>query len=133
MIACLGETTGVDALTKILNQMRSTEEGTRILLDRPRINSRAIDLDALKRLPEDTYGFAYRKFLDDNVNMTIRIFSLLKQNVFTMSVSIFIYGFLLFVINVFDRNQMTHFICIFDLFSLPECHPRLTNVCKILG
>lgn len=70
MIACLGETTGVEALQKILNEMKTSEEGTKILLDRPRINSRTVDLDALKRLPEDSFGFTYRKFLDDNVIMT---------------------------------------------------------------
>lgn len=67
MIACLGETTGVHSLTNILAEMRRSEEGSRILIDKPRINTRTIDLDALKNLPEDSFGYLYRKFLDDNV------------------------------------------------------------------
>lgn len=67
MIACLGETTGVDSLNNILNAMRKSEEATQILIEKPRINSATVDLDALKRLPEDSLGYCYRKFLDDNV------------------------------------------------------------------
>lgn len=69
MIACLGETTGVPALQNILNQMQRCEEGTNILKDKPRINSTTIDLDALGKLPENTFGFHYKKFLDDNVRI----------------------------------------------------------------
>lgn len=67
MIACLGETTGAHSLRNILAEMRRSEEGSRILIDKPRINTRTIDLDALKNLPEDSFGYLYRKFLDDNV------------------------------------------------------------------
>lgn len=67
MIACLGETTGVHSLTNILAEMRKSEEGLRILIDKPRINTQTIDLDALKNLPDDSFGYLYRKFLDDNV------------------------------------------------------------------
>lgn len=73
MIACLGETTGTQALQNILNLMRNSPEGNRILSDRPRINSHAIDLDALGKLPIDTFGYAYKKFLDDNVSISIFI------------------------------------------------------------
>lgn len=66
MIACLGETSGVDALRTILQTMKESTEGMEILSERPRINSRVIDLEALGRLPNDTFGYAYKKFLDDN-------------------------------------------------------------------
>lgn len=68
MIACLGETTGIETLQKTLQSMKDSTEGTKILLDRPRINSEIIDLDAIGRLPTDTFGYAYKKFLDDNVS-----------------------------------------------------------------
>lgn len=67
MIAALGETTGVPALENILRQMKSTEEGLEILKDKPRINSKTIDLELLDKLPENTFGKAYSDFLKDNV------------------------------------------------------------------
>lgn len=66
MIACLGETTGVSALHTLLNEMKKSPEGQRILQQKPRINSKEIDLNALARLPPTTFGFHYKKFLDDN-------------------------------------------------------------------
>lgn len=66
MIACYGETSGSDALNIILNKMIVSEEGLQILNDKPRINSSTVDLNALDRLPNDTFGFTYKKFLDDN-------------------------------------------------------------------
>lgn len=68
MIACLGETTGSDALHNILTQMKNCDEGQRILKDKPRINSTDIDLESLGKMPEDTFGFHYKEFLDDNVS-----------------------------------------------------------------
>lgn len=66
MIAALGETTGVDALRTQHDLMLATTEGTEILTAKPRINTKTIDLNALQKLPESTFGFAYWKFLDDN-------------------------------------------------------------------
>lgn len=68
MIACLGETTGIEVLQKTLQLMKDSPEGSQILAERPRINSEAIDLNALGKLPNDTFGHAYKKFLDDNVS-----------------------------------------------------------------
>lgn len=68
MIACLGETTGTDALHRILSQMKNCDEGQRILKEKPRINSTDIDLESLGRMPANTFGFHYKKFLDDNVS-----------------------------------------------------------------
>lgn len=69
MIACLGETTGINALQNILNVMKTTGEGSHILIERPRINSQIIDLNALGQLPSDTFGYAYKMFLDNNVSI----------------------------------------------------------------
>lgn len=66
MIACLGETTGISALKSIQNQMEASEEGLRILEEKPRINSNEIDLNALGMLSKNTFGYHYKKFLDDN-------------------------------------------------------------------
>ncbi|XP_075164459.1 coenzyme Q4 [Haematobia irritans] len=66
MIACLGETTGDHALQQIQFTMRSSAEGQRILEQKPRINTRTINLDKLRQLPKNTFGSVYVKFLDDN-------------------------------------------------------------------
>lgn len=68
MIACLGETTGENALLNILDTMQASEEGRRILVEKPRINTKTIDLKSLEALPSDSFGFAYAKFLKDNVS-----------------------------------------------------------------
>lgn len=68
MIAALGETTGVEALKKLHDGMYSSEEGQRILKDKPRINTKTVNFDELKSMPENTLGFQYYKFLNDNVN-----------------------------------------------------------------
>ncbi|XP_020708758.2 ubiquinone biosynthesis protein COQ4 homolog, mitochondrial [Athalia rosae] len=66
MIACLGETTGQNALVHCLKEMQSSPEGQRILEQRPRINSSTIDIPALKRLPDETLGKCYYNFLEHN-------------------------------------------------------------------
>lgn len=68
MIACLGETTGEDALQKILQVMNESTEGQEILREKPRINTKTVNLDELKNLPADTFGHHYYKFLEDNVS-----------------------------------------------------------------
>ncbi|XP_063703134.1 ubiquinone biosynthesis protein COQ4 homolog, mitochondrial [Culicoides brevitarsis] len=66
MISALGETTGTRALQKQYEIMMSTDEGQRILSQKPRINSRTIDLRALEKLPHNTFGYAYINFLKEN-------------------------------------------------------------------
>ncbi|KAL3284266.1 hypothetical protein HHI36_018428 [Cryptolaemus montrouzieri] len=66
MVACLGETTGGYALEYITSQMEKSEEGSQILEEKPRINSRTLDLDRLRKMPDDTLGKTYINFLDDN-------------------------------------------------------------------
>lgn len=66
MIACLGEVSGQKALSNIYDKMRNCSEGNAVLKDRPRINSKTVDLKALKNLPANTFGRIYYKFLEDN-------------------------------------------------------------------
>lgn len=68
MIACLGETTGEEALHKILQVMKESDEGQKILTEKPRINTKTVNLEELKNMPHDTFGHHYYKFLDDNVS-----------------------------------------------------------------
>ncbi|XP_062543628.1 ubiquinone biosynthesis protein COQ4 homolog, mitochondrial [Armigeres subalbatus] len=64
MIACLGETTGVPTLETIHHQMQNSEEGCQILAEKPRINTSTVDLEALKKLPQNTFGYHYATFLE---------------------------------------------------------------------
>lgn len=66
MIACLGELTGEQAAKYMLSKMEESPEGTAILQNRPRINSKTVDLEKLKNYPEGTLGKAYSNFLLNN-------------------------------------------------------------------
>lgn len=66
MIACLGETTGREALQNMQYYMKNSEEGQLILEEKPRINTRTINMTALQKLPHNTFGYAYVKFMEDN-------------------------------------------------------------------
>lgn len=68
MIACLGETTGESALQNMLDQMKNNTEGQEIIANKPRINTKTIDLEELGKLREDQFGYQYYKFLKDNVS-----------------------------------------------------------------
>lgn len=68
MIACLGETTGEEALQNVLAVMQQSEEGRQILAEKPRINTKTVNLNELKSMPVDSFGYHYHKFLEDNVS-----------------------------------------------------------------
>lgn len=68
MIAALGETTGARVLQKQYELMLASEEGSWILRDKPRINTDTVDLRALRKMPENTFGNTYVRFLDENVS-----------------------------------------------------------------
>ncbi|XP_043287145.1 ubiquinone biosynthesis protein COQ4 homolog, mitochondrial-like [Venturia canescens] len=63
MIACLGETTGENALSHCLARMRLSQEGLSILEEKPRINTKSLCLERLAELPEGTLGKTYHNFL----------------------------------------------------------------------
>lgn len=64
MVAALGETTAGPVLPRLLDHMLESEEGRRILKERPRINTSTIDMTALARLPENTFGHTYVTWLE---------------------------------------------------------------------
>lgn len=66
MVAVLGETTGLQALKVLREQMRRHPEGAQILQERPRISLSNLNLGRLRSLPEGSLGREYLRFLDEN-------------------------------------------------------------------
>ena len=63
MIAALGETTAGPALPRLRDIMLESAEGRKILKDRPRTNSRTVDMEKLKEMPENSFGRTYVNWL----------------------------------------------------------------------
>ncbi|XP_003738878.1 ubiquinone biosynthesis protein COQ4 homolog, mitochondrial [Galendromus occidentalis] len=63
MIACFGEVTGQCAFQHMQAQMESSDEGRRVLNDRPRINTKTVDYPKLLESPRNTLGFVYANFM----------------------------------------------------------------------
>jgi ubiquinone biosynthesis protein Coq4 len=61
------EITGRPAYRRLLAQLRATDDGRRLLAERPELSSEKIDYDGLRRLPPHTLGFAYARHLDGNM------------------------------------------------------------------
>src|SRR5258705_5467377 len=64
MVAAFGETTAGSVLLGLRDHMLSCAEGRCILKGRPRISTSTVDLNALARLPENTFGYAYVSWLE---------------------------------------------------------------------
>ena len=65
MIAALGEATAQPFfITKLRNRMLANPTGRRILRDRPRITSKTMSLEYLRKLPEHSVGRTYAAWLD---------------------------------------------------------------------
>ncbi|KAJ6507730.1 ubiquinone biosynthesis protein COQ4, mitochondrial [Mycena vitilis] len=64
MVAALGETTAGPALPRLRDIMLESAEGRQILKDRPRINSKTVDMNKLAQYPEGTLGRAYVTWLE---------------------------------------------------------------------
>jgi len=64
MVAVSGEVTGKNALDYMLHRMKASREGRKILKERPSINTKTVDLDYLRDLPDHTLGHTYVEFLD---------------------------------------------------------------------
>ncbi|KII89714.1 hypothetical protein PLICRDRAFT_107756 [Plicaturopsis crispa FD-325 SS-3] len=64
MVAALGETTAGPSLPRLRDIMLESPEGRKILKERPRVNSRTIDMDKLAQYPEGTFGRAYVTWLE---------------------------------------------------------------------
>ncbi|KAF4517762.1 hypothetical protein B566_EDAN002967, partial [Ephemera danica] len=65
-IAVFGEASGQDALRYISQKMQENKEGMLILQEKPRINSKTVDLQSLEALPSNTLGHTYIQFLKQN-------------------------------------------------------------------
>ena len=66
MISAFGELTGEHTLPSIQKLMLADAEGSKILRNKPVVNSRTINLDRLAQLPEHTFGRDYVEFLKRN-------------------------------------------------------------------
>ncbi|CAH0522368.1 unnamed protein product [Peronospora belbahrii] len=64
MLAILGETTGHDALRHIHARMCADPVGARILAEKPVIRNDKMDMNYLRNLPVNTFGYHYAKFMD---------------------------------------------------------------------
>lgn len=64
MVAALGETTAGPFLPRLRDDMIATPEGRAILKHRPRVNTNTVDMLALSRMPEGTWGHTYVTWLD---------------------------------------------------------------------
>lgn len=75
LIAVFGETSAISpVLRKLRDQMLADSTGRRILRERPRITSKTLDLDYLRKLPATTIGGNYMKWLDqENVSPDTRL------------------------------------------------------------
>mmetsp|Transcript_10260 Transcript_10260/g.20247 ORF Transcript_10260/g.20247 Transcript_10260/m.20247 type:complete len:335 (+) Transcript_10260:113-1117(+) len=63
LVAIVGEVTGEKALSLIRDRMRRSEEGRRVLEERPRVTD-AATLSRAQGMPPHTFGGAYASFMD---------------------------------------------------------------------
>ena len=66
LVAEIGEKTGLCALKYMRDEMLYDSIGRRILRERPVVHSSLIDLHKLSKLPNNTFGFAYSRFLENH-------------------------------------------------------------------
>ncbi|KAF8606396.1 putative COQ4 protein, responsible for restoring ubiquinone biosynthesis [Ceratobasidium sp. AG-I] len=64
MVAALGETTAGPFLPRLRDEMIASPEGRAILKHRPRVNTDTVDMLALSRMPEGSWGHTYVTWLD---------------------------------------------------------------------
>ena len=64
MVAALGETTAGPSLPRMRDTMLESREGRKILKDKPRVNSKTIDMNELAQYPRGTFGQAYVTWLE---------------------------------------------------------------------
>jgi ubiquinone biosynthesis protein COQ4 len=60
------EITGRPRYRHILDEMRASPDGQRLLAEKPELSSEQVDYDALRALPASTLGGAYVRHLDGN-------------------------------------------------------------------
>jgi ubiquinone biosynthesis protein COQ4 len=62
----IGEALNAPRVPAMLDGIAATPDGRRILEVRPTIDTKSVDLGALRALPDGTLGREYTRFLDDN-------------------------------------------------------------------
>ncbi len=60
------EITGRPRYRRLLDEMRTSPDGRRLLAEKPELSSEQVDYDALRAMPASTLGGAYVRHLDDN-------------------------------------------------------------------
>ena len=60
------EITGQPRMRGLLAELQKTDDGRRLLAERPELSSQRVDYEALRALPETTLGGAYARHLDRN-------------------------------------------------------------------
>lgn len=65
------ELKGTSAIMHMKRSMENSLEGLEILKQRPRINTKTVDINRLRKYPEGTLGKTYVNFLEHNVSQTI--------------------------------------------------------------
>jgi ubiquinone biosynthesis protein COQ4 len=63
MIALLGELSGEAMLPRLREMMSSSHEGRSLLMERPVINTKSVDMNYLEQLDETTFGKHYWRWL----------------------------------------------------------------------
>jgi len=124
MVATFGETTGEEALKRMFQEMSQHPEGSMILREKPTINTETVDIDALGRLSENTFGYAYYRFLKDNVSFCPLFFSPQYSNwfLFISFLSSFLFYLTLFSRYLSNRTSLQIAAKKFDsltILSLP--------------
>lgn len=64
MIATLSETSGESHLPRLRDDMLQHDEGRRLLVDRPSVNTKTVDMQKLRQMPVGSFGHEYTKWLD---------------------------------------------------------------------
>lgn len=65
-LAMLGDATAFMVLRRLRDKMAAHPVGQQILRERPFVNEKIVNADALRKLPEGTFGKEFTNFLDNN-------------------------------------------------------------------
>lgn len=65
-VLVLASTVNLPAVARAMGRITEDAAGSAMLAERPRIDRKHVDFEALKRLPDGTLGREYVRFLDDN-------------------------------------------------------------------
>lgn len=66
LVSDLTDALCVSAMAKMAERLRSDAEGRRLLSERPRLDSKHVDFEAVARLPDGTLGREFVRFLGDH-------------------------------------------------------------------